>query len=56
LSEDAKDICCRLLNKDPAHRLGSYSAGIKDIKEHPWFDSIDWNTLYNKTIQPPYKP
>ena len=56
LSEDARDLCRRLLEKDPAKRLGSTEGGIRAISDHPWFDSIDWDDIQYKRMTPPYKP
>lgn len=42
LSEAAKDLCKRLLDKDPNTRLGSGPRDALDIKEHPWFECINW--------------
>ena len=44
-SEDSKDLIRKLLNKDPNKRLGSNS--IEEIKQHPWFSSINWNHVPN---------
>ena len=50
----AQDFLSGLLERDPALRLGYKGAG--DIKAHPYYDSIDWDKLYAKQIEPPYKP
>ena len=36
-------------------RIG-YHFGIKELKVHKWFDKYDWNKLYNKNIEPIFKP
>ena len=46
----------RLLEKDPAKRLGSGILGCEEIKKHKWFSTIDWKNLYNKELKPPFKP
>jgi serine/threonine protein kinase len=56
LSDAAKDLCSRLLDKDPAQRMGSGSDGTKEIRQHPWFKDIDWEKMYLRDIIPPYKP
>lgn len=56
LSEAAKDLCRKLLEKDPAKRLGSGPRDALDIKEHPWFDCINWDAINEKKVPPPYKP
>lgn len=56
LAPEARDLCDRLLQKDPNQRLGSESGDATDIKNHPWFDCIDWKKIEEKQLQPPYKP
>lgn len=43
LSPEAKDLICRLLC-DVENRLGS--SGADQIKAHPWFKDVAWDTLY----------
>ncbi|OQR96926.1 protein kinase [Achlya hypogyna] len=56
ISPQARDLIQRLLWKDPNQRLGSGPRGDKEIMDHPFFASIDWNKLYRKEISPPFKP
>jgi len=56
LSEECKSLVERLCLRDPSSRLGSSDRDFEDIKEHPFFASIDWDKLYKKQIDPPYKP
>jgi len=44
MSEDAQDLINQLLNPDPALRLGAN--GVDEIKRHPFFKDINWDTLY----------
>lgn len=53
-SEDAKSICAGLLMRDPAQRLGTN--GVEEVKAHSFFRAIDWEKVYNKEIEPPFKP
>ena len=55
LSEDAKDIIRKLLEKNPKKRLGS-QRGIEEIKEHPFFQSIDFSLIEQKKIKAPFIP
>jgi serine/threonine-protein kinase RIM15 len=45
-SEEARDFMKRLLVQDPAQRLGSN--GADEIKAHPWFADIEWDTITSK--------
>lgn len=56
LSDDAKDLINKLIDLDPLTRLGSGVNGIEDIKNHPFFESIDWNDVNNKNLIPPHIP
>ena len=55
ISADAKDFILKLLVRDPKKRLGT-DKDFDDIKVHPWFKDLDWDALYNKKIEPPFKP
>jgi serine/threonine-protein kinase RIM15 len=49
-SEEAKDLINKLICLDPKERLGSnkddkYPSGGDEIKAHPWFSEINWETL-----------
>jgi hypothetical protein len=46
----------RLLNRDPEKRLGSGLYGTQNIKNHPFFAKVNWDKLYKRQIEPPYKP
>ena len=54
ISEDAKNIISKLLEKDPNNRLGKN--GIKEIQKHPFFYSINFEDLKKKKIKAPFKP
>ena len=47
-SIDAADFVNRLLRKKNKQRLGS--RGIEEIKNHKWFEDIDWNSIEYKNI------
>lgn len=56
LGADAIDLCTKLLQKDPAKRLGGGPGDAEEIKAHPWFASLNWDSIMQKTIAPPYCP
>jgi serine/threonine protein kinase len=45
-----------LLTRDPTKRLGSEDKMASDIRRHPFFKHIDWDQLYRKEIEAPFKP
>ena len=51
-SPNLKSLISQLLEKDPDQRMKN----VEKIKEHPWFETIDWNKLLNKEIKPPFIP
>ena len=52
-SDKAKAFLQKLLVKDPRERLGFGPNGIEDIKADPFFESIDWQALYEKRLPIP---
>lgn len=45
LSSEVRELLGKLLQRDPAQRLGAGKDGLEAIKNHEWFESIDWNAL-----------
>lgn len=43
MSYDAKDLIDKLLTEDPSVRLGSN--GAAEVKRHPFFKDVNWDTL-----------
>ena len=54
VSEDAKNIISKFLEKDPGTRLGR--KGLDEIKKHPFFSGINFDDLNKKKIKPPFRP
>ncbi|KAI0924057.1 hypothetical protein AcV5_009419 [Taiwanofungus camphoratus] len=63
--EDAESKCSRdgmqvlrsFLDREPTRRMGwKTSEGMEALRRHPWFDSIDWDTLEDKIQVPPFIP
>lgn len=56
LSPNARDLIQRLLHRDPKQRLGSGPRGDKEIFEHPFFASVDWERMKRRELPPPFRP
>lgn len=56
LSKEAVDLLEKFFIKDPEKRLGSGPNGLEDIKAHPFFASINWESILAKKIKPPFTP
>jgi serum/glucocorticoid-regulated kinase 2 len=54
-SDDFVDVVLKLLDKDKKKRLGS-ADDMDEILAHPYFKSIDLDSLLKKEIKPPYIP
>ncbi|KLO11260.1 kinase-like protein [Schizopora paradoxa] len=55
ISEDGKQFVKGLLNRNPRHRLGA-QRDCEELKEHPFFRTIDWKALAAKQVTPPFIP
>ena len=51
---DAADLCRRLLDKNEKRRLG-YN-GCSEIMTHPWFKSVNWESIISDRKRPPFVP
>ncbi|RYP23773.1 hypothetical protein DL767_008728 [Monosporascus sp. MG133] len=56
VSPEAKDLINKLLCIDPQQRLGSnrddkFASGGEEIRNHPWFAGINWDTLLQDEAQ-----
>ncbi|XP_075161364.1 microtubule-associated serine/threonine (MAST) protein kinase dop isoform X2 [Haematobia irritans] len=47
---EAKDIITQLLQQNPRDRLGT-QAGALEVKEHFYFDGLDWNSLLRQKAE-----
>jgi len=54
ISIDAQSLLDGLLTRDPERRLGTNPPD--DIRSHAFFRTIDWDKLYARQIQAPFKP
>uniref|UniRef100_A0A674J6D6 non-specific serine/threonine protein kinase n=1 Tax=Terrapene triunguis TaxID=2587831 RepID=A0A674J6D6_9SAUR len=55
LSPEAQSLLRMLFKRNPSNRLAG-SDGVEEIKRHPFFSTVDWNKLFRREIQPPFKP
>lgn len=54
VQQPARSLIRGLLCKEPENRLGSKTAA--EIKNHEFFSGLDWEMVYEKKIDPPFKP
>ncbi|XP_041425225.1 protein kinase C delta type-like isoform X2 [Xenopus laevis] len=52
ISPELQDLLEKLLKKNPQHRLGTNG----NIREHPFFASINWVELESLKVKPPLQP
>ncbi|CAO1301760.1 unnamed protein product [Diamesa hyperborea] len=52
----SRDLIKKLLQQDRTKRLGAMKNGANDIKNHRYFQDIDWEDVVNKKYVPPIKP
>jgi len=45
----------KLLDRNQSTRLGT-NGDATEIMAHPFFNGINWDDLYNRRIDAPYKP
>lgn len=52
-----RDFVARLLEHNPARRLGCLRNEAGDVKIHPFFSEIkNWNLVVDKALKPPFVP
>ncbi|KAJ1367795.1 G protein-coupled receptor kinase 2 [Parelaphostrongylus tenuis] len=56
LSPDCRDLIEGLLKRDVPDRLGCKGRGPSEVKEHPFFRGVDWQTVYLRRMTPPLIP
>jgi serine/threonine protein kinase len=52
----AQDLVNSLCDRNPAMRLGSSSCDVEEVKEHPFFASLSWDSVYEKKYTPEWVP
>jgi len=57
-SQTSRDLCERLLAKGVSQRLGCSSGrhGVREVKIHPWFNSVNWRRMEAGRVDPPFSP
>ena len=56
VTEEAKELISQLLVPNPRKRLGYGEDGAQKIKEHRYFEGINWDDAWNKKLTPPFIP
>jgi protein kinase A len=56
LSKHALDLIYGMLEKRPTERLGCLAGGYRDVKDHPFFQEVNFNKLVKKQIKAPWVP
>ena len=56
VSSTCGDLLKAIMIPNPTKRLGMGKDGMKEIKDHPWFDGFDWKALEEQTMKAPYIP
>jgi serine/threonine protein kinase len=52
----AKDLVNALCDRNPATRLGASDRDAEEVKEHPFFASLSWESVYEKKYKPEWVP
>ena len=56
ISNEARDLVEKFLVVNPTERLGYGPNGTDDIKNHPFFNGVDWDLAIQKKYKPPFIP
>lgn len=56
VSPAAVSFLSGLIERDVKKRLGSSGTDAEDLKSHPFFDGLDWEKVFNKEIEPVFRP
>ena len=54
--ESSRSLIKHLLEPDLSKRYGNLKNGVNDIKNHPFFRSMNWDKLLRQEIEPPFIP
>lgn len=56
ISPNAQDIIRQFCTVDRSRRLGNISGGAARVKEHPFFEGVDWEAIYSRKFPGPILP
>jgi serine/threonine protein kinase len=56
VSPAARSLLKGLLDRDPAKRIGSGPTDGGELRSHPFFASVNWDTMFQRKIPPPFVP
>uniref|UniRef100_A0A1I7XJ97 non-specific serine/threonine protein kinase n=1 Tax=Heterorhabditis bacteriophora TaxID=37862 RepID=A0A1I7XJ97_HETBA len=56
LSPEARDLIKRLLKRHVETRLGAGIDDADEIKTHPFFRLLNWELVFARQLEPPFKP
>lgn len=56
MPRDSVSILQKLLTREPEQRLGSGPTDAQEIMSQPFFRNINWDDIYHKRVEPPFKP
>lgn len=56
MSSPARSLISALCRVNPSERLGHISGGSRRVKEHPFFNGVDWDGLYYRRFKGPILP
>lgn len=51
-----KNLVESLMQVDTSKRLGNSNEGAVDVKNHPWFQGVEWFGILNQEVVAPYLP
>ena len=55
-SARAKDLIRQFCTVDRTKRLGNISGGAARVKEHPFFEGVNWDDVYHRRYKGPIIP
>jgi serine/threonine protein kinase len=56
LGQDSRSLINQLLQLDVETRLGGYEADLEHIKDHDFFEGINWLHVSDGSLDPPFVP